>query len=469
MDEIKSSFFNAKFDETKVIGDLKPGNPFDKDFQPIKLLKEGVLGKIYLATCQKSDVEKFIKVINKCDYDRWQYKNDIKILKKLNHPNITRYHGSYIQKNKVFVVTEYCNGNELLSEIVINGRLSEKEAQSYFREVLEALCYLHSKKLVHGNLKPNNIIIEKDTKLVKLVNFGFSNHVTQKCVRMVNEFDKLVYNAPELEKGYYTEKNDIWSLGVILYLTLSGNLPFYAESAQKLTKLKKNRIPEFKGYKWDRVSSKAKNFIKKCICYKYKERFSALEALKHPWIYEEANDSIILGHSLISELYTYSKECRLINNIKYFVCAFNELQKKEKDLVKIFKSIDKNKDGELSKAEMINAYRENKSIFNAFKLNEGHIELLFNRLDLDCSGSIDFLEFLVAMKNFSAELNKKNLKKAFDQLSGNDGYLDLNSLNISLGAEVPDNEWLLLLEKYDKDGNKKIDFNEFLAIFNPHN
>lgn len=465
LDNIQSTYFNAKFDEAKHNGDLKSGNPFDKDFKPVKVLGEGGFGKVLLARRRSNDIERAIKIINKCDYEGNQYEREFKILKELNHPNVLKYYGSYQQKSKVYLVTEYCNGKELLTEIIQNGRLTEKQAQRYFKEITEALCYLHSKNIVHRDLKPENIIIEKETKLVKIIDFGLSKKVFKKNARMKSEVGTLMYSSPEVDAGYYSEKCDIWSLGVILYLTLCGQLPFYADTSKQLIKLKKNYNPEFKGSKWDRASKNAKDFISKCFNKKEKERMSAMQALNHPWLREEASDEVILDQKLVGELYTYSKESRLVNNIKYFICAFNELQKKEKDLVNLFKRMDVDKNGELSKAEMLAAYEDNKEVFDTFKINKHQIELLFNQLDLDCSGSIDFLEFLVAIKSFASGFTRKNLKKAFEELSGPDGFLNLESLRASLGAELPETEWLIVLKKYDKDGNGKIDFKEFLDIF----
>ena len=465
LDDISTSYFNAKFNEAKTIGDLKPENPFHKDFKIIKLLGEGAFGKVYLAKSQINDVERAIKIISKDNYEGKTYEREFKILKELNHPNILKYAGSYDYKNKVYLVTEYCNGKELLNEIIKNCRLTEKEAQNYFREISEALCYLHSKNVVHRDLKPENIIIEKKTKLVKLIDFGLSKKKFKKTTKIRSEVGTVMYSSPEVDAGYYSEKCDVWSMGVILYLTLRGQLPFYADTTKKLIKIKKSYSPEFKGYKWDRISKNAKDFISKCLCKKEKERMSAIEALNHPWLREEANDEVILDQKLVNQLYTYSRECRLINNIKYFICAFNELHKKEKDIVNLFKRIDTDKNGEISKEELFHAFETNIEIFQMFKITRHQIELLFNQLDLDCSGSIDYIEFIVAIKNFASGFTRKTLKNAFDELSGEDGYLNLKSLSKTLGTALPENEWLSILDRYDKDNNGKIDFEEFLTIF----
>ena len=160
LNQISGSYFNAKFDEAKAAGDLKAENPFCKDFTPIKVLGEGGFGKVYLAEDRRKGIERAIKAINKNEFNGKLCEREFNILKELNHPNIVKYYGSYEYKRKVYLVTEYCNGRELLSEIVQNGRFTEKEAQNYFREITEALCYLHNKNIVHRDLKPENLLLD---------------------------------------------------------------------------------------------------------------------------------------------------------------------------------------------------------------------------------------------------------------------------------------------------------------------
>lgn len=462
---IQSTLFNGKYNEANKIGDLKAENPFQHDFKPVKVLGEGSYGKVLLAQRKSNDSERAIKIIHKRDYEGKKYEREFRILKELNHPNLLRYYGSYQYRNKVYLVTDYCPGHELLTEIWQCGKMTEKKAQGYFREILEALCYIHSKNIVHRDLKPENIIIEKDTKRVKLIDFGLSKKISSGSEKMKSEVGTFMYSSPQVDEGRYTKKCDIWSTGIILYLMLTGRYPFDCNTIDEILKMKRKFKLTFKEYFWCKVSPEAKDLLSKCMVMKESSRFSAFEALKHPWLKAELGDDILLDNKMVGKLWAYSKDSRLINNIKYFVCAFNELEKKEKDLIQLFKKMDNDKNGELNKEELLAAYEDNVEIFTAFNIKKNQLELLFKQIDLDNSGSIDFLEFMVAMKNFSSEPNQRNLKKAFKELAGKDGFLDLKSLRDALGGTLPEQEWSILLKKYDKDGNGKIDYNEFLDIF----
>ena len=463
--EVQLTYFNAKFNEAKNVGDLKAENPFKSDFKPIKRLGEGGFGKVVLAKRRSNDTERAIKIISKHDYVGNQYKREVNILKELNHPNVLRYYGSYEHGSRVYLVTEFCDGKELLADIVQKGQVTEKQAQGYFIEIFQALCYLHSRNIVHRDLKPENILIENETKRVKVIDFGLSKKTRRRNSKMRSEVGTWYYSSPEVDEGYYTEKCDIWSVGVILYLTFSGQLPFYASSTKELLKLKKTKDLDFKGHRWTRVSSKAKDLIASCLCKKEKHRISSLDALAHPWLNDKPNDEVILDHGLVGALYSYSKECRLINNIKYFVCSFYDYDKKEKELIDLFKLIDTDKNGEISRAEFKDAFGDNLGVFRAYNLDIEDVDTLFDHIDLDCSGGIDFLEFLFAVKNYSDTFTRESLKSAFVELANENAFIDIKSLGRALGANIPANEWALVLDNYDKNKDKKIDFEEFLNIF----
>ena len=153
-------------------------------------------------------------------------KEEVKILTKLDHPNIVKYYETYDDEKYIYLVMEYIGGGELFEKIAEqkNQTFTENVAREYLQKLIGACHHMHAQGIVHRDIKPENIMLS-DNNEVKLIDFGLS--------KRRNPNDKLktiagtpYYMAPEVLKGVYDEKADIWSLGVLLYVFMSGYLPF---------------------------------------------------------------------------------------------------------------------------------------------------------------------------------------------------------------------------------------------------
>lgn len=141
-----------------------------------------------------------------------------------------------------------CNGGELFDEIIKRGRFSEKDAAHVMKQVLSAVSYCHAQNIVHRDLKPENILIEDTSKtdlFVQVIDFGASQ-IFDPEQKMTERFGTIYYISPEVLKGQYGAKCDLWSLGVILYIMLCGEPPFNGEQDDEImTKIVKGKF-EFK-------------------------------------------------------------------------------------------------------------------------------------------------------------------------------------------------------------------------------
>ena len=155
---------------------------------------------------------------------------EIDILKNLNHPNILRLYEVYESKDKINLVTELCDGQELFEAIQSMHRFDERQAAGIIKEILLAVSYCHSKNVSHRDLKPENILIEIKNQQItlKVIDFGTSHHYApgKGNNKMTQLYGTPYYIAPEVLNHDYTEKCDIWSIGIILYILLSGKPPF---------------------------------------------------------------------------------------------------------------------------------------------------------------------------------------------------------------------------------------------------
>lgn len=183
-----------------------------------------------------------------------------------------------------YLVLEYVDNGELFEVITSNGRLDEEEAMKYFRQILAAVGYCHSLNICHRDLKPENILLTKEGQ-IKIADFGMAALHQSPDHRLKTSCGSPHYAAPELIRGgsYRGDKTDIWSLGIILYATLAGRLPFDTDGSSKdwigplLAKIKKGQYemsPEF--------SDEAANLIWRILQVNPRDRITMSQIWRHP-------------------------------------------------------------------------------------------------------------------------------------------------------------------------------------------
>ena len=184
---------------------------------------------------------------------------------------------------------------------------TEKDAASCFKQVLEAVGHMHSRGIVHCDLKPENILYEDDTdRQIKIADFGFAQFMPggeEGGEMLSKQLGTLSYTAPEILAGTgYDTKADMWSLGVILYILLSGIPPFGKRRGETDRDVKRNILRgNFRFYEshWKDVSSLAVDFVKKMIVVSPKERLNYEQALEHPWIQGNAPNNVLGGDYIV--------------------------------------------------------------------------------------------------------------------------------------------------------------------------
>lgn len=227
--------------------------------------------------------------------------NEVKVLRRLRHPNIVNLLETYEDKHKVYLVMEIVTGGELFDRIVEKGSYTERDASNLIRQVLEAVDFMHEQGVVHRDLKPENLLYfsqDEDSKIM-ISDFGLSK--MEDSGIMATACGTPGYVAPEvLAQKPYGKAVDVWSIGVIAYILLCGYPPFYDENdANLFAQILKGEF-EFDSPYWDDISDSAKDFIRQLMCVDAEKRFTCKEALQHPWISgNTARDKDI--HSSVSE------------------------------------------------------------------------------------------------------------------------------------------------------------------------
>ncbi|KAG7059446.1 hypothetical protein JMJ77_0006809 [Colletotrichum scovillei] len=190
-----------------------------------RLIGKGSFGKVYLASHKLTNGSKVVlKSANKGDSN---LAREIHHHRQFVHPHIARLYEVIVTENLVWLVLEYCAGDELYNYLLEHGPLPVHKVQKIFAQLVGAVAYVHQQSCVHRDLKLENILFDKHEN-VKLVDFGFTREYEGKSNYLQTFCGTICYSAPEMLKGekYAGEKVDVWSLGVILYALLCGELPF---------------------------------------------------------------------------------------------------------------------------------------------------------------------------------------------------------------------------------------------------
>ena len=159
---------------------------------------------------------------------------------------------------------------------------NESEAAQIMKKLLRAVNHCHASGVVHRDIKPENIMIGRDGE-IKLIDFGLSRRVNDKHSTMSTIAGTPFYMAPEVLDGEYDSSCDIWSLGVLLYVLVSGYLPFQGENKQQVFKKIQKGEFDFHYKEFKKVSDECKSLIQRMLIVDYRKRVKGAEALKDPW------------------------------------------------------------------------------------------------------------------------------------------------------------------------------------------
>ncbi|XP_060030308.1 death-associated protein kinase 2 isoform X2 [Erinaceus europaeus] len=218
---------------------------------------------------------------------REEIEREVGILRQVLHPHVITLHDVYESRSDVVLILELVSGGELFDFLAQKESLSEEEATSFIKQILDGVSYLHAKQIAHFDLKPENImLLDKNIPIphIKLIDFGLA-HEIEDGVEFKNIFGTPEFVAPEIVNYEPLGlEADMWSIGVITYILLSGASPFLGDTKQEtlsnITAVSYDFDEEF----FSQTSELAKDFIRKLLVKETKKRLTIQEALRHPWI-----------------------------------------------------------------------------------------------------------------------------------------------------------------------------------------
>jgi serine/threonine protein kinase len=211
-----------------------------------------------------------------------ELKNEIEVLKTLDHPHIIKIFETFDYNKQIFVVMELCSGGDLYSR----DPYTEEDAARITSGILSAVAYMHSKGVLHRDLKYENILFTDGSPKapIKLIDFGLSREVMEH--EKLTDLAGTIYTmAPEVIQGQYGKPADLWSVGVIAYMLMSSQMPFYGTKRREVV----NRILvgkyDYKGRRWKRISEQGKAFVEDLLVLDPDDRSTADEALRASWLH----------------------------------------------------------------------------------------------------------------------------------------------------------------------------------------
>ena len=230
---------------------------------------------------------------------------EINLMRKLNHPNITKILETFEDDKFYFIIMEYINGGNLFSYVKKRRKLSEKTAKFLFKQIILGIKHIHSQLIVHRDIKLENILIDMNNN-VKICDFGIGIILTSENQELHSHCGTPMYIAPEIilsnkEKGYMGFPVDIWSAGIALYIMLSGKLPFNLDEDQddidqynkkekeKNVKLKYEIVNKEPKY-IEKISDEARNLLNGLLSKNPKKRLTCEQILNHPWLSDINNN-----------------------------------------------------------------------------------------------------------------------------------------------------------------------------------
>ena len=454
------------------------GGSLWKDIRSVYKFKEviggGHFGTVRLGYIKEDKNKKLyaIKSISKKNVSKDDLDEMIKeteILSSLDHPNIIKFHETYNDEYYFHLVMERARGKDVFDKIIDEGHLTEKIVSKIIFEVLNALVYCHEHHIAHRDLKPENMLFEDEKCIgeIKLIDFGLSAKYNDK-EKMHYVLGTPYYVAPEVLKGSYDEKCDIWSVGAMVYIMLTGEPPFNGKTNQDIFKSILNNELKFPEEKFTEVSKCGIDFMKHCLIKDPVKRFCAEKALKHKW-FESVNNEIHDKKHLDVDIMKNLKSFTCCDKFQKLVLKFITNSMKEKELLhlrEVFQAMDTENHGYLDKSEIQDGFKK-----VGINISKNEVEDLVDKIEDWEHGKINYSDFITAAMDFKSNVSKEKLISAFSYFdfdkTGKISDTDIENALLRSGKKITNHTEVNEIIKEATRGKEsnKITLEEYLNMF----
>lgn len=423
---------------------------------------KGSFGVVHAArdrkTGQKVAIKTMVKRFGKdgfleSDFVRRVY-HEVDILQHLGCSlNVAYCYGVYEESTCVGIVLELCGGGELWSRIKV-GKYSERDAAQLVREILRTVAQCHSCNVIIRDVKPDNFMFlsEEEGGGMRAIDFGLAEYCEPEQY-LSDKAGTVVFIAPEVLRNRYTLSADLWSVGIIAYLLLTGRLPFGCEDGREVSDLfltKQNfrnkdvfravlySPLDFESLPWDTLSSDAKELLTNLLQRTPEDRPSALEALRYRWLRDEKSPSEKhISQSIVQRLQRFGTYGRFkqiaLRRVAHTFAADSHLLT---ELRQLFDAIDSDGSGTITHEEMLQAMESGQ-----WTLSNSEVSQLLAQLQVTPHGAFDYGDWIAALVDWrdlqESEEWEGWIKAAFDAFDvDGSGRLNTDHLNSILCGEV---------------------------------
>eukprot|EP00927_Polykrikos_kofoidii_P079858 TRINITY_DN76694_c0_g1_i1.p1 TRINITY_DN76694_c0_g1~~TRINITY_DN76694_c0_g1_i1.p1 ORF type:complete len:626 (+),score=118.07 TRINITY_DN76694_c0_g1_i1:129-2006(+) len=407
-----------------------------------EVLGSGCGGRVLLATRKRCPEQKFaLKKFRLCGlhgsrYD--QLASEVEVFLSLDHPNIARLVDVYEVKDEVSILMECVEGGELFDKLAKIKRFGEREAAQITRQILMALNYMHRRGILHGDIKPENFMCEEKGDCIKLIDFGFSQFVDF-AVRLEKPCGTIAYIAPEALELDFSTQNDMWSVGVVVFVLLAGYMPFKGAEKEQLQQIKDGSY-NIKEQKWRTVSEEAKRFTWALLRVDPHTRLTAKTALEHSFVAKQGRSTFEFDvTSVVKAAEALCSFARLTSLRRrcLAMASWSLSSQERRDAEKLFLELDASHDGAVT-------------FDSVAMLLEGHIDVsnsnlttTFKDLDLYGDGTIHCSVFLAAVVLARTKVEHEAFHEVFRRFdTSKAGALTEHNLNEVLGDSFGQKSYL---------------------------
>lgn len=458
------------FDRSTLMGrDIfvaKQGGKVWDHFKCVKKLGSGSFGAVYLATDKRTGDERVVKAAGKSQVKLpvEDVEREIMVMLQLDHPHVIRLYSWYEGSGSIYLVLDALKGGTLHDVVLqkCQGKdrgIPEDWIRIVMRQSLEAMAYCHSKRVIHKDIKDENImLLKKDPDYsepyVVIIDLGVSEMFGLADPKGKMQAGTPTTMAPEVWNGSFGPKCDVWSLGCVFFEMSAGDMPFCARSFDP----KDWRALQKHGPKWDlvKISKEGKDLCKQMLTFGERERPTMTDCLAHRWFGATVDLAKEVPAQQFSSLQRFSEQTAVKRALCYEMAARLPMEHAHR-IAKYFKAVDENRDGHISRAELESGFR--KMGLKDPKL----IEKTFEVLDVDGDGILSLNEFAAGVLMNFQDLLEERFQALFRKYDEDyDGFLDRSELQkflsgaLQLSTKSQDKRPAALLDDLHKEYGEKV-------------